>query len=353
MKILFVCDTMGSGGAERVISILSNSFSYRNHEVSILMLSSKASEPFYNLDKHIKVEYLKNYQNGKISKLGKVKLLRQIFIQHSPDVVISFLSYVCIYTWAALRKTNIPYVVSERNDPSHRGIIKQILLNMAFKKASARVFQTHDALVWYDKNNKKKSHIIYNPVELNYISKRTVEKKKQILYVGRFTKQKNCLMLLKAFSLFSKSHPDYLMKMYGGGNCKANIEEMILKENLSDKVFVLNSSKTWQADEFDSAMFVLPSLYEGMPNVLAEALCLGIPSVSTDCPIGGPKELKSIFGDRLILVRNNNHKLFALGMEKALDLPLQESCVPNDLLAENIVNKWVSLLESIKDKNDE
>ena len=56
MKILFVCDTMGSGGAERVISILSNSFSYRNHEVSILMLSSKASEPFYNLDKHIKEE---------------------------------------------------------------------------------------------------------------------------------------------------------------------------------------------------------------------------------------------------------------------------------------------------------
>ena len=47
MKIVFVCDTMGSGGAERVISILSNKFVEKGHEVSILMLYEKAPRSFY------------------------------------------------------------------------------------------------------------------------------------------------------------------------------------------------------------------------------------------------------------------------------------------------------------------
>ena len=55
MKIMFVCDTMGSGGAERVISILSNSFVNKGHDVSILMIGSDATKPFYSLNNKIQL----------------------------------------------------------------------------------------------------------------------------------------------------------------------------------------------------------------------------------------------------------------------------------------------------------
>ena len=139
MRICFVCDTMESGGAERVIATLSNGFVTRGHDVTILMLSHEANSSFYSLDHRIKLLNLPEKQKA---FLKKAKNLKRAILANKPDIVISFLSYVCIYTWWALRRTKIPYVVSERNDPNQRGKIKQYLLNKSFNRASGCVFQT-------------------------------------------------------------------------------------------------------------------------------------------------------------------------------------------------------------------
>ena len=338
---------MGSGGAERVISILSNSFVNYGHGVSIIMLSKEATESFYKLDEKIKVLKLTNSRK-KVGVLTKTKLLRKLLLKSKPDIVISFLSYVCIYTWLALRHTKIPYIVSERNDPNQRGTFKQYLLNCSFRNASGCVFQTEDALEWYKKVAKGKSLVIHNPVHLDYLPSKISKRNKQILYVGRFTDQKNCLMLLDSFNLFIKKHPEYSLKLYGSGSLETEIKQKILNLNLTEKVTVLQNSKTWQKDEYNSAMFVLPSKYEGMPNVLAEALCLGIPSVSTNCTIGGPKELKKFFKEGLVLSGEINAQSIFESMEACLKCKAKESFIPKELQSDFIVLKWLSFLKDIK-----
>lgn len=92
MKIMFVCDTMGSGGAERVISILSNSFVSKGHDVSILMIGSDASTPFYSLNNKIKLLYL---SNERLEFFKKSKLIKKTILENKPDIVISFI--ICMY----------------------------------------------------------------------------------------------------------------------------------------------------------------------------------------------------------------------------------------------------------------
>lgn len=344
MRIMFVCDTMGSGGAERVISILSNSFVSKEHDVSILMIGSDASKPFYSLNNKIELLYLSNEKLGFFKKAKKIK---KIIIENKPDIVISFLSYVCIYVWWALKRTKIPYIVSERNDPNHRGRLKQYLLNKSFKKAKGCVFQTEDALNWYKKISKNKSIIIHNPVNLDYCQVDVSKVKNQILYVGRLNEQKNCSLLINAFKLFEQKHPEYTFKMYGNGPLESELKKQVVDNDLTNKVFINPSSKTWQEDECDSAMFVLGSRFEGMPNVLAEALSLGIPSVSTDCTIGGPKELKKIFPNLLVLSKDDEPSNFANAMEEALMIKRLAPEIPEELKEENIVNKWLSFIDKV------
>lgn len=344
MKIVFACDTMGSGGAERVISILANSFVNKEHDVCILMIGSDASESFYSLDNRIKLIKLEYSKHG---FFNKAKELKHTILNIKPDIVISFLSYVCIYTWWALKGTNIPYIVSERNDPSQRSKIKQFLLNKSFRNAAGCVFQTEDALNWYKKISNDKSIVIHNPVNLDYCPEGLPETKKQILYVGRLNEQKNCSMLIEAFKIFKQKHPDYSFKMYGNGPLEEELKQQIKDNGLIEKISIIPSSKTWQKDEHDSLMFVLGSKFEGMPNVLAEALCLGIPSVSTNCTIGGPKELKKIFPELLVLSKSDGTNDFASAMEDALKIRHQKASVPHELSEQYIVEKWLSFIDRI------
>ena len=344
MRMLFICDTMGSGGAERVIATLSNGFVEKGHSVSILMLSSVATESFYELNSQISLLTLTNNESRFFKK---AKQIRRAVIENKPDVVISFLSYVCIYTWWALKGTKIPYIVSERNDPNQRDKIKQFLLNKSFKNAAGCVFQTEDALNWYSRIVKTKSIIIHNPVSLDFVPTDIPHKKNQILYVGRLNEQKNCSMLIDAFGIFVKNHPEYSLKMYGDGPLLDSLLMQIKDKSLEDKIEILPSSKRWQKDECDSAIFALSSRYEGMPNVLTEALSLGIPSVSTNCTIGGPKELKKFFPELLVLSKSSSASDFALAMEDALKMQHQKAYIPKELSKQYIVDKWLSFIDKI------
>lgn len=346
MHIYFVCDTMGAGGAERVISTLANQFVDKGHRVSICMLSNEADGSFYPLNNSINLFKLQNFK-AEISFFKKAKLLRESILKSNPDIVISFLSYVCIYTWWALRKSKIPYIVSERNDPHRRSRIKQFLLNKSFKKAVGCVFQTEDAYLWYKKIISNRYEIIYNPVTLQFVPHKIDHRKNQVLYVGRLDEQKNVFMLIDAFEIFLKKHNDFVLKIYGDGPLEQQIHDYITNKKLRTNVELRHNSNKWQELEYDSKVFVLPSKFEGMPNALSEALCLGIPCVSTNCPIGGPKELKRVFPNTLILASNVSKEAINKAMEKALNIEVASSIVPSQLSSDKISEQWLVFIDKL------
>lgn len=348
MKIVFVCDTLGAGGAERVISTLSNEFVDRGHEVSIILMANTNLQPFYELNERVNVILLIKKIGKKVGFIKKTQLLRKRIKEISPNIVISFLSYVCIYTWLALKNTKIPYIVSERNDPNQRASFKQFLLNKSFKSASGCVFQTFDTSEWYKKIIRNKYAIIYNPVNLTFIPNKVDNRKEEILYVGRFSEQKNVLMLLEAFKSFKENHRQYSLSLYGNGPLKSEIESYIKLNGLQGSVSLKPNSNDWQQKEYTSKLFVLPSKFEGMPNVLSEALCLGILSVSTNCSIGGPKELKKIFPTTLILADDMSSLSLVRAMEKGIKINCEKPYIPEELNAKNIADKWIDFINQVK-----
>ena len=131
-----------------------------------------------------------------------------------------------------------------------------------------------------------------NPVDATRIPEPYIgERKKVFAAVGRLEPQKNFPMLIKAFSEFHKEEKDYQLIIYGEGKERTNLEKLIKQLNLEGSVSLPGRNKDVLNAINDSAAFILSSDYEGMPNALIEAMCMGMPVISTDCPSGGPREL--------------------------------------------------------------
>src|SRR5699024_7366265 len=88
-----------------------------------------------------------------------------------------------------------------------------------------------------------------------------------------------------------KKHPNYDLIIYGEGNEREELESLIRRLNLINRVYLPGSTQDVLEKIKDASVFAFSSNFEGMPNALIEAMALGLPVISTDCPSGGPREL--------------------------------------------------------------
>ena len=126
---------------------------------------------------------------------------------------------------------------------------------------------------------------------------------KNVIAVGRYSHQKGFDLLVEAWSVVAKKHPDWILNVYGDGD----------RTELQNKIDELNLTKSFIANEktdaiiqkyLESSIFVLSSRYEGFGLVLIEAMNCGVPPVSFACPTG-PKDIIT-HGEDGILVENGN-----------------------------------------------
>ncbi len=302
MKILICESHFSAGGAERVVCNLANHLS-KNHEVKVLSLTQTAMA--YQMADKIDCECIdkKIYDKtnniiinmyNKISKniLRLFKLKKQIKI-FKPDVILSFLPEPSFLT-LTLKKENIPVIISVRNDPKieYNSKIYHYLMKKLYPKANGIVFQTDEAKHYFDKIVKCPTCVIPNPINPDFIEKPFEgERKKQIVSVGRLTEQKNQKMLIDAFYQLPKEYNDYKLIIYGEGNLREDLKKQIKKYNMENRIFLPGVVKNVKKEIYDSSLFIMTSIYEGMPNALMEAMALGLPVISTDCPCGGPSFL--------------------------------------------------------------
>ena len=164
--------------------------------------------------------------------------------------------------------------------------------------------------------DKKKIMQIYNPY-LKKLNFKKFKKQKIILNIARLRKQKDHFTLIKAFEIFSKKNKDYKLLILGHGNLKEKL--ISLTKNL--KIYNKVSFKGWVSDTIPyikkSKIFVLSSVYEGLGNVLIDAINYDTPCISTNCP-SGPDEIL-VNGKGGILVKPKSPKLLAEKMEYSVN----------------------------------
>jgi glycosyltransferase involved in cell wall biosynthesis len=114
-------------------------------------------------------------------------------------------------------------------------------------------------------------------------------------------KQKNLLLLIDAFALLYKEHPEYNLAIYGDGSEKKHIETYITKMLLEDCISVYESIPNIHEKIIDCAMFISSSDYEGLSNSMIEAMALGLPCVVTDCPCGGARMMITSYENGILV----------------------------------------------------
>lgn len=319
MKILFYINTINHGGAERVLTNLAGFFSANGYEC--IFVTSFYSEREYELfDRIDRISLFENKPNGNYFKRNVLLTmrLRELIKKERPDVIVSFMAEPNFRMLIASLGIQAKKIISIRNDPQkeYPNLLFKFLAKTIYTFADGVVFQTEDARKWFPRIIQRKSKIILNPVAPIFYTTQYHGIRKNIVSVGRLVSQKNHRLLIEAFAKIAEEIDDNLY-IYGEGNLRFELETLINEMGLKKRVFlpgivddVANTIKT-------AKLFVLSSDYEGMPNALMEAMALGIPVISTDCPCGGPQMLLNDIEEDLLVDVNNSEQLSNI-MKKVL-----------------------------------
>ena len=148
---------------------------------------------------------------------------------------------------------------------------------------SSKSKKSLDKLVY---NNTK---LIFNPYLKKIYNLKNTKRKKIILSVGRLCKQKNQSLIIKAFDIFLKTYPNYKLFVIGHGTDYYKLKNLSNNLKLSTYIKFLGRKTKLENYYTSSKIFILASLYEGLPNALIYSLNYNLPSISTDC--SGAKDI--------------------------------------------------------------
>ena len=310
-RILFVFRGLGIGGAQKIQAFVANCCLNVGFDV-VAVITRRNQIKTINLDDRIPV-YTVNYPLYDINFKSIIRKLyiRIIFTLHlrkeilrlKPDLVCSFMTDITRMVHYALGLNKIKLIGAERGNPfkyKKKDLYKYI---NAFSRCNFVIFQTERAKSAYPKNIQLKSAVIPNPCipRLAPISVYNGEREKIIFGVGRLNRDKRFDILIQAFNIVHKKHPDWKLIIFGDGELKFKLLQLSNSLNLEEAIHFPGNIPNVFAEAYKYGIFVLSSDNEGIPNVLIEAMSLGIPCISTDCEPGGPALLLKE-GERGVLV---------------------------------------------------
>lgn len=327
LKIVFHIHTLTRGGAERAVINLSKAFAEHGNEVKIITSVKSDSEYSVpsNVERIILTDKSNELLNNNFERLILLGFsLRKFIKKEKPDVLISFISGSIIRGLIATLGTKTKLIASVRNDPAfeYRGKAGKYTVRFAFPLVDAFVFQTSDAQNFFKQKIREKSTIIFNSVNDSFFEVDRKPIKNTVISCGRLDRQKNQELLINAFVMVVEEVPDAKLLIYGKGPEQSRLAELIEKKRMNESITLCGETSDMSEVMSKSDVFVLSSDFEGMPNVLIEAITSGIPSISTDCPCGGPSE---------IIQNNENGVLVPVGDKNALANAIIEILKKNEL----------------------
>ncbi len=351
-EIIVFSDGLGNSGVHRVTSELTDDWVKKGHSVILVYLTANTEKTDYDdffWNKDIEYVALKTPRSIFRKYLYTTAAFWRILRKHPNAVAVSLsvMSNFVLGFCSPLLHNQV--VLSDRNDPTRRpaGSIKQKVRNWCFKRANTIILQTEDVKAYYFKHIGRTGIVIPNPVNNNLPAPYEGERDKVIVTASRLNKQKNIPVLIQAFAKLHPEFPDYTLKIYGRGEEEEHLRNLVDSLGLSDSIRLEGfCNDIFQAIQRCS-MYVCSSDYEGISNALLEAMALGMPVISTDCPVGGARLLIDHYVNGVLVGLNDAEGLYT-EMKHLIEEPdfakqlgLEAQAVRKKYAIETISQRWI------------
>lgn len=376
-KIVYCIPSLNfPSGMERVLTIKANYFAdILGYDVYIVLTDNKDKEPYYNLsykvnlinldinfDTNWRLHIYKKVFSYFIKQVRYRRKLKKLLLEIRPDITISTLrreiNFINSIKDGSKKIGEIHFSRSHYRNMEYDGkgnFVKRFLSKLwmaqlirELKKLSMFVtLSSEDNDKWIEIKNKT---YIYNPLSF-FTDKVSDCNSKQVIAVGRYTYQKGFDMLIRSWRIVNEKHPDWALKIYGGGEKKDFFK---LKDSLGleENVFLEPSTDNIIDKYCESSIFVLSSRFEGFGMVITEAMACGLPAVSFTCP-SGPRDIINDEEDGL-LVENGNIKQLAEKIsylieneELRKEMGKKARINVERFKIENIAKQWVDLFDKV------
>lgn len=389
-SIAIIVQKLNGGGAERTASNLSIILS-EYYKVHLLVFDgTNITYPYKGILHDLKLPPRKNKI---LNLLKRITIIKKIKKKYDISASISL-----------MEGANLVNILSKSSN--HETIITSIRNYMSLAQVRNKYFDKHLMQYIARKSNyvvalskgveedlfsnykieKNKLKTIYNPVNVKSLNKfysESFNENNIIATMGRLEKQKGQWHLIKAMKKVVYYFPNAKLVIYGEGTLKERLINLTEKLNLSQSIIFKGYIPYPHQHIAKSTIFVFPSLFEGLGNVLLEMLACGVPCIATDC-LAGPRE---ILDDNVIIKQNlKNFELAKYGILVSVpsgDLDILDSKLTKeeeqmadaiicllkdkslrenyrkkgleraaDFSYDNISKKWIELIENQESRNE-
>lgn len=339
MKVMQVIPEFSIGGAEIMCENLTIALKQKGVDVIVVSLYNYHSSITDRLeDNNIQVIYLNKKKGLDIDLVFK---LVKIFKDEKPDVIHTHL-YSLKYAFLAAKFSRIKVLVhtlhnvAKKESRSFNRKINKVLFkycNVVPVALSNNVKET--ILEEYDLSNDV-IPVVYNGIDLSKCKKKKIfdlNNPIKIIHVGRFSKQKNHNWIIKEFYTFHKIFEKSELILVGEGELQNSIKKLVEEMNLKNNVSFLGAREDIYYLLNDADIFILPSLYEGIPMTIIEAMGTGMPIVATN--VGGVPDM---IEDKQngILIQNKDGELVKALIELVENEKLRIKISQNAYLKSNV-----------------
>lgn len=346
MIISILIYSLAGGGAERVVSYLLPYIQKKGIEVHLVLMNTTIS---YKIPQNTAIHYLEQSKGDEhgLFKLVKLpflayryaKLLKQLGVTHT-FALLTRPSYINILSRYFTRHS-YELVISERSHPSKQygyGNLQSKINNFLIKKLYPKADQiicnskgNADDLIENYNIDAAKIQVVHNPINIEKIDQIIPEKDYfnnstfNIVTIGRMDAGKNHQLLIRTIANFPSVH----LHILGDGFLRPNLEQLVDELELNTRVSFLGFDNNPYRFLKGADLFIFGSLHEGFPNVLMEAMCCGLPILTTNCK-SGPDEIMELkeaktndimITDYGILTPVNDLELMQKGLAYCLEHP--------------------------------
>lgn len=300
-KLIIFMPSIENGGVEKNLFLITNHLSKNITKTILITSSKKSNNRFKNIEIITPKINTDKIRGRKLKYLLCIFELFKILLKEKNLVLFAFQANL----YCALLGLFFPRVkIITRSNSSPSGwsknFVKKFIFLILFKRIDRIIVNSKDFKKELKKKFRVNSVCIYNPLNKEFINRCAKakvnfnffeDKNLKIINIGRLVDQKDQITLLKALNLIKKKI-NFKALIMGSGERKKNLMKYIVKNNLERKVKIIDFKDNPFTYLNKADVMVHTAKFEGLPNVLLEALSLKKFIIATNCPTG-PSEILS------------------------------------------------------------